>query len=114
MAVRVVDAANVRVVAGTEGKLQCRGPFQFVGYLKQADVARQSYSNGWFDTGDFAVMDGDGYIRITGRARTSSSEAARKFRSSMSRTFCMRMSKSRTSHWLQCRTRDWARGRALL
>ena len=69
MAVRVVDCANQPVAFGAEGRLQSRGPFQFVGYLQQTELTRRSYVDGWFDTGDFAVMDGDGYIRITGRAK---------------------------------------------
>ncbi len=69
MEVRVVDAANRPLAPGVEGKLQCRGPFQFVGYLKQPQATRESYVGGWFDTGDFAVMDAEGYICIAGRAK---------------------------------------------
>ncbi len=69
MMVRVVDEQNQPLPPGREGRLQCQGAFQFVGYLKQLDVTRESYADGWFDTGDLAAMTEDGYIRITGRSK---------------------------------------------
>jgi cyclohexanecarboxylate-CoA ligase len=70
MEVRVVDEANVPLAPDTEGRLQCRGPFQFVGYARRPEITAASYAPGeWFDTGDLATMDAQGYIRITGRAR---------------------------------------------
>lgn len=69
MEVRVVDEDNATMPAGREGRLQCRGPFLFVGYAGREDLTRESFLGEWFDTGDLAVMDGDGYIRITGRVK---------------------------------------------
>ena len=68
MAVRVVDGDNRPVPAGTEGKLKTQGSCLFVGYLKRPE-AHEVDAEGWFDTGDLARMDADGYIRITGRAK---------------------------------------------
>ena len=68
MEVRVIDA-NGRVVAfGTEGNLQVRGCSNFVGYLKRPELDNTS-AEGWFDTGDLARMDAEGYIRIAGRSK---------------------------------------------
>ena len=39
----------------------------FVGYLKRPD-AYESYDD-WFETGDLARIDAEGYIRIVGRAK---------------------------------------------
>jgi len=69
MEVRVVDDANSTLPPGEEGRLQCRGPSLFLGYAKQVDLTRDSFVGDWFDTGDLAVMDKDGFIRITGRTR---------------------------------------------
>lgn len=69
MEVRVVDADNRDLPAGTDGRLQCRGPYQFVGYANRPEMTRDSYVGDWFDTGDLARMDADGYIRITGRTK---------------------------------------------
>ena len=69
MAVRVVDDKNQPLAAGTEGRLQCRGPFMFVGYIKQEALTRENFDGEWFDTGDLATLDAEGFIRITGRLK---------------------------------------------
>ena len=69
MEIRVVDAEGNPLDAGAEGRLQCRGAFLFVGYAKRPDLTAASFSGDWFDTGDRAIMDADGFIRITGRDR---------------------------------------------
>ncbi|MFO1027767.1 MAG: cyclohexanecarboxylate-CoA ligase [Acetobacteraceae bacterium] len=68
MTVRVVDADNKPTPVGVEGLLQARGCSNFVGYLKRPELAGID-ADGWFDTGDIARMDADGYIRIAGRAK---------------------------------------------
>ena len=40
----------------------------FVGYFRRPEL-NQATPDGWFDTGDLARMDADGYIRITGRVK---------------------------------------------
>jgi cyclohexanecarboxylate-CoA ligase len=69
MEVRVVNDKNQILSAGTEGRLQCRGPFMFVGYVKQAALTQENFDGEWFDTGDLATLDAEGYIRITGRLK---------------------------------------------
>jgi cyclohexanecarboxylate-CoA ligase len=39
-----------------------------VGYLKRPELSRLD-EGGWFDTGDLARMDDEGYIRICGRSK---------------------------------------------
>jgi cyclohexanecarboxylate-CoA ligase len=56
------------VPTGTVGRLQARGTFTFVGYLKKPELNAWD-TEGWFETGDLARMDEDGYIRITGRSK---------------------------------------------
>ncbi|WP_135468012.1 cyclohexanecarboxylate-CoA ligase [Crenalkalicoccus roseus] len=68
MELRVVDAEGRPVAAGEEGRLQVRGCSNFVGYLKRPDLDTTD-AEGWFDTGDLARMDEDGYIRIAGRTK---------------------------------------------
>lgn len=69
MDVRVVDAENQLIAPGTEGRLQCRGAFLFVGYARRADLTARSFVGDWFDTGDLAIQDADGFVRITGRTK---------------------------------------------
>jgi len=66
--VRVVNDNGNVVPPGTEGRLQARGPTHFVGYFQRPD-AWQVDEEMWFETGDNARMDADGYIRITGRSK---------------------------------------------
>ena len=69
MEVRVVNDQNRLLPPGTEGRLQCRGPFMFVGYIKQETLTRENFDGEWFDTGDLATLDAEGFIRITGRLK---------------------------------------------
>jgi cyclohexanecarboxylate-CoA ligase len=69
MEVRVVNDKNQLFPPGTEGRLQCRGPFMFVGYVKQETLTRENFDGEWFDTGDLATLDAEGFIRITGRLK---------------------------------------------
>lgn len=67
---RVVDDAGAAVAADGEtiGDLQVHADFLFDGYLgRPADTAASWTPDGWFRTGDAAVVDGGGYHRIVGR-----------------------------------------------
>ncbi|GMU46830.1 MAG: cyclohexanecarboxylate-CoA ligase [Porticoccaceae bacterium] len=66
--VRVVDPEGKPLPPGVEGRLLQRGPATFIGYLKRPE-AYDVDAEGFFDTGDLARMDADGYIRITGRSK---------------------------------------------
>ena len=66
--VRVVDDQQRSVPPETVGHLQARGITHFVGYLKKPQL-NSIDADGWFDTGDLARMDADGYIRIVGRTK---------------------------------------------
>lgn len=53
------------------GELQIQGPTLFGGYLGRPDATAGSFSaDGWFRTGDAAVIDADGNHRIVGRRST--------------------------------------------
>jgi len=68
MEVKVVDADGQECPRGVAGDLKLRGASLFVGYLKRPQLYAVD-AEGWFDTGDCARMDADGYIRITGRSK---------------------------------------------
>ncbi|WP_181274225.1 AMP-binding protein [Brevibacterium oceani] len=69
MEVRVVDPLGAPVPAGEEGKVQVKGPFLFVGYLREPGLTAEAFDGDWLDTGDLAEMDEDGFIRIAGRSK---------------------------------------------
>ncbi|MEL4155223.1 long-chain-fatty-acid--CoA ligase [Corynebacterium bovis] len=53
---------------GEPGELLARGPQVFAGYLDLAEE-EQPFHDGWFRTGDIAVMEPDGFIRIVSRLK---------------------------------------------
>ncbi|MDP2646908.1 MAG: AMP-binding protein [Desulfobacterales bacterium] len=56
--------------AGRQGELAARGPGVFTGYLKNPQANRDAFTpDGYFRTGDLAVIDEAGFIRITGRLK---------------------------------------------
>lgn len=68
MEVKVVGDNDETLAAGEVGTLKVRGASQFAGYLKRPEF-NNTDAEGWFDTGDIAFIDADGYIRITGRSK---------------------------------------------
>jgi cyclohexanecarboxylate-CoA ligase len=68
MELRILDAEGQMLPAGAEGSLQVRGCSNFAGYLKRPELDPTD-PDGWFDTGDLARMDAQGYIRIAGRSK---------------------------------------------
>jgi non-ribosomal peptide synthetase component E (peptide arylation enzyme) len=70
MELAVVDGEGRSVPARTEGDLLVRGHSQFVGYWKRPEFTREAHTaDGWFKTGDRAVLDPDSYVSITGRSK---------------------------------------------
>ena len=52
----------------TVGKLEVRGPMMFDGYLNRPEATAEAFdADGWYRTGDVAVIDGGGMHRIVGR-----------------------------------------------
>ncbi len=52
---------------GKEGLLWIKGPNVMKGYLNRPDKTAEVVRDGWYNTGDFAFIDEDGFITITGR-----------------------------------------------
>jgi cyclohexanecarboxylate-CoA ligase len=69
MEIRVVDVVGEPLSAGEDGRLQVRGPSLFVGYAERLDATRAQFTDGWFDTGDLARIDSDGYVSLSGRTK---------------------------------------------
>lgn len=68
--VRACDEAGRILPAGVEGRLQTRSPTMFQGYLERPDWTADAYTeDGWYRTGDLAVIDAEGYLRLTGRVK---------------------------------------------
>jgi malonyl-CoA/methylmalonyl-CoA synthetase len=73
VALRLVDDAGEPLEAwdgDTVGEIEVRGDNLFLGYLNRPDATASVLRDGWFRTGDMAVRDPDGYVRIVGRRAT--------------------------------------------
>lgn len=65
---KVVDFDGTELPRGESGRLLVRAASNFGGYLKRPHL-NGTDDQGWFDSGDLARMDADGYIRISGRSK---------------------------------------------
>jgi acyl-[acyl-carrier-protein]-phospholipid O-acyltransferase/long-chain-fatty-acid--[acyl-carrier-protein] ligase len=68
MAVRIVDPESFEPLPpGTPGMLLVKGSNVMRGYLGRPDLTARVMRDGWYVTGDIAVMDQDGFLQITDR-----------------------------------------------
>jgi malonyl-CoA/methylmalonyl-CoA synthetase len=70
VSVRVADKQGIELPRGETGVLEMAGPNLFKGYWQMPEKTRAEFrDDGWFITGDMAVMDPEGRISIVGRAK---------------------------------------------
>lgn len=60
------EAGEIIQTQGTAGEIQVQGPCVFLEYWNKPDATADSFDDGWFRTGDIAVIE-SGYFRIMGR-----------------------------------------------
>jgi fatty-acyl-CoA synthase len=53
----------------TMGEIMFRGNITMKGYLKNPSATEKAFAGGWFHTGDLAVMQPDGYVKIRDRSK---------------------------------------------
>ena len=64
--VRLVDESGALVADGTPGEIEVRGPSVFSEYWQRPEETQTAFRDGWFRTGDVAVVEDDSY-RLLGR-----------------------------------------------
>jgi 3-(methylthio)propionyl---CoA ligase len=70
--VTVMDPQTMQPVpwdGETMGEIMFRGNIAMKGYLKNAPATEAAFAGGWFHSGDLAVMQPDGYMKIKDRAK---------------------------------------------
>lgn len=68
----VLDPATMQPVAldgEAIGEIMFRGNIAMKGYLKNPSATEEAFAGGWFHTGDLAVVEPDGYVRIKDRSK---------------------------------------------
>ncbi len=71
-AMDVMDLSHHQLVphdGATMGEIVFRGNIVMKGYLKNERATEESFAGGWFRTGDLAVIEPDGYIKIKDRSK---------------------------------------------
>lgn len=68
----VMDPKTMQAVprdGKTIGEVMFRGNIVMRGYFKNAAANNEAFRGGWFHSGDLAIMDSDGYLRIMDRSK---------------------------------------------
>jgi fatty-acyl-CoA synthase len=68
----VMDAETMKPVPAdgeTMGEIMFRGNITMKGYLKNPKATADAFAGGWFHSGDLAVMQPDGYVKIKDRSK---------------------------------------------
>ena len=71
-AINVLDPETMEPVPAdgeTMGEIMFRGNITMKGYLKNLKATEEAFAGGWFHSGDLAVMNPDGYVKIKDRSK---------------------------------------------
>ena len=67
--IAILDASGVPVPAGGAGEVAIRGGNVMAGYADNPAANEAAFTGGWFRTGDWGSLDGDGYLTLYGRIK---------------------------------------------
>ena len=67
--IAILDQAGHVLSPGEIGEVSIKGANVFGGYEGNAEANAESFSNGWFRTGDQGYLDNEGYLTLVGRIK---------------------------------------------
>jgi fatty-acyl-CoA synthase len=67
--VALLDDNGSEVADGTPGEICVRGPLVMHGYWNKPEQTREAMAGGWLHSGDMAIRDADGFLRIVDRKK---------------------------------------------
>ena len=65
----ILDEVGNVLAPGATGEVSIKGRNVFSGYEGNPEANAESFSNGWFRTGDQGVLDSEGYLTLVGRIK---------------------------------------------
>lgn len=69
VSISIMDDAGRHLAPGERGEVAVKGPTVTSGYENDPEANAAALVDGWFRTGDQGVLDGDGYLTLTGRLK---------------------------------------------
>lgn len=67
--IKILDGQGTELAQGETGEVCIKGANVTPGYDNNPKANAQSFIDGWFRTGDQGFLDGEGYLKITGRIK---------------------------------------------
>ena len=67
--IAILDNEGRELASGNTGEVSIKGRNVFGGYEGNAEANAESFSRGWFRTGDQGYLDQDGYLTLVGRIK---------------------------------------------
>ena len=67
--IAILNQQGEELPAGATGEVSIKGPNVFAGYEGNNEANTESFSNGWFRTGDQGYLDREGYLTLVGRIK---------------------------------------------
>ena len=69
MDIKILDESGVAAAVGTEGEICVKGNAVTPGYYQMPELNSISFWNGYFRTGDWGILEPDGYLRLCSRKK---------------------------------------------
>ncbi|QJD58141.1 long-chain-fatty-acid--CoA ligase [Pseudomonas sp. gcc21] len=68
-ALKTIDDDGNETAIGERGELCVKGPQVMLGYWERPDATAEAIEDGWLKTGDIAIIEDDGFVRIVDRKK---------------------------------------------
>ena len=69
VSIAILNEKGELLATGEKGEVSIKGPNVIRGYENNPQANAESFTNGWFRTGDEGYLDADGYLTLTGRIK---------------------------------------------